>query len=111
MLEAKRRLTVRALACGEAPSVIVSSLRVGKSTVFRICDKIKNLRVEDDEEDIIQRKLHERNRPLRTPELTESVRQTVADDPSTSSALWRVTHRFHPDFTMLLHEDLGVKSY
>lgn len=112
MEEAQRRMIVRALARGEAPTKIAASLRVGKSTVYRIRDKMKDLSVEDDDEGIIQRKVHERNRSLRTPELIESVRQTVADDPSSSiSSLARDSHVSRRTMQRLLHEDLGIKSY
>lgn len=63
MKEAQRRMIVRALTRGEAPAVIASSLGVGKSTVYRMRDKMK---YHNDEgvEDIIRRKPHERHRPL-----------------------------------------------
>ena len=104
-------MIVRALARGEGPSEIAANLRVGKSTVYRIREKMKNLDIEDNEE-LIQRKVHERNWPLRTPELVESVRQTVIEDPSSSiSSLARDSQISRRTKQRLVREDLGMKSY
>ena len=112
MEEAQRRMIVRALARGEAPTAIASSLGVGKSTAYRMREKMKNHRDEGDNEDIVRRKPHERHRPVRTPELVESVRQTVAEDPSTGiSSLARDSEISRRTMQRVVHEDLGMKSY
>ena len=112
MEEAQRRMIVRALARGDAPTAIASSLGVGKSTVYRMRDRMKDDSEEDSHEDIIRRKPHERHRPLRTPELVESVRQTVADNPGTTiSSLARDSEISRRTMQRLVHEDLGMKSY
>ena len=108
-------MIVRALSRGDAPATIASSLGVGKSTVYRIRERMKEQRTADGDgsnDTIIHRKTHERQKPVRTSELVEKVRETVSQNANTSiSSLARDSEVSRRTMQRLVHEDLEMKSY